>query len=321
MESRCLFQQRGQNWNKKSNEHSKSSQKSARVRVCLFNTLCIYWQRWSTAEIHAWRNRRAAWVWSTDEAAGGFTLLLATDKLKSEVGRTSKLLASSLRYPCNLRQKKEAKRDVNQTIYAALKMLFLLFAILQFVSSCQAICSGSHGFAPVQRCAEEGNSILANLLVESNLLGKLNKKAHILLKHIFLQSQSPYAKNPLMAPAYHGKPRGVPSSWGSRESRDIGGRDQCGAVTRPWSPKKTSTSAFSPPFWKRICWDRNTNVKSNPKPQKTPDIVTYPMIFSQKCLLFRRLLFHFFSYILKWPSSWILSFSALRYKLHHISFL
>lgn len=38
---------------------------------------------------------------------------------------------------------------------------------------------------------------------------------------------------------------GVPNSWGSRDSRDMGGRDQCGAVTRPWSPMKTSNWARS----------------------------------------------------------------------------
>ena len=50
-----------------------------------------------------------------------------------------------------------------------------------------------------------------------------------------------HASDPSDPPAYQGKPRGVPSSCGSRDRRDIGGRDQWGAVTKAWSPKNTST--------------------------------------------------------------------------------
>mmetsp|Transcript_94564 Transcript_94564/g.282401 ORF Transcript_94564/g.282401 Transcript_94564/m.282401 type:complete len:272 (+) Transcript_94564:985-1800(+) len=42
-------------------------------------------------------------------------------------------------------------------------------------------------------------------------------------------------------PACQGKPMGVPSSCGSSDSRVMGGRDQCGAVTRACSPSTTST--------------------------------------------------------------------------------
>mmetsp|Transcript_74014 Transcript_74014/g.216841 ORF Transcript_74014/g.216841 Transcript_74014/m.216841 type:complete len:403 (+) Transcript_74014:274-1482(+) len=41
--------------------------------------------------------------------------------------------------------------------------------------------------------------------------------------------------------AAHGRPMGVPSSWISIDWRDIGGRDQWGAVTRPCSPMAMST--------------------------------------------------------------------------------
>mmetsp|Transcript_88923 Transcript_88923/g.176894 ORF Transcript_88923/g.176894 Transcript_88923/m.176894 type:complete len:207 (-) Transcript_88923:366-986(-) len=45
------------------------------------------------------------------------------------------------------------------------------------------------------------------------------------------------------APAYQGKPTGVPSSWGSQDARVIGGRDQCGAVIKACSPKIASTTS------------------------------------------------------------------------------
>mmetsp|Transcript_15822 Transcript_15822/g.42674 ORF Transcript_15822/g.42674 Transcript_15822/m.42674 type:complete len:254 (-) Transcript_15822:1030-1791(-) len=44
-----------------------------------------------------------------------------------------------------------------------------------------------------------------------------------------------------LSPAAHGKPSGVPSSWGSRDRRVIGGLDQWGAVTKACSPIATST--------------------------------------------------------------------------------
>mmetsp|Transcript_65749 Transcript_65749/g.166582 ORF Transcript_65749/g.166582 Transcript_65749/m.166582 type:complete len:363 (+) Transcript_65749:617-1705(+) len=43
------------------------------------------------------------------------------------------------------------------------------------------------------------------------------------------------------SPAAQGPPRGVPSSCGERERRVMGGRDQCGAVTKACSPIATST--------------------------------------------------------------------------------